>query len=151
VDWLWNIFRKWQQKRARQQFIKCIQDEIAESFLELILKLMSLAFKLDRGYRKNIEGFTGKYQFRSVDNSVTVAAIFNGKALKVKEALIPDADVSVIFKDGQALMNYLLAQDRDILKMVLNNEVILKGNLNYMMKFGYMANHLQLALTGRLP
>jgi hypothetical protein len=47
-------------------------------------------------------------------------------------------------------MNYLLATDRDILKMLLNNEVVLKGNVNYMMKFGYMANHLQLALTGSL-
>ena len=112
---------------------------------------MRLAFKLDKNFRRNIEGFTGKYQFRSLDNSVTVAALFDGKDMDVKESLIPDADVSVIFKDSRALMNYLLSTDRDILKMVLNNEVMLKGNMNYMMKFGYMANHLQLALAGRLP
>ena len=112
---------------------------------------MSLAFKIDANFRRNIEGFTGRYQFRSVDNSVTIAVLFTGKDLEVEERLIPDADVSVIFKDGRSLMNYLLATDRDILKLVLNNEVVLKGNMNYMMKFGYMANHLQLALTGRLP
>lgn len=131
--------------------MKCLQDEAAEDFLQLIFNLMRLAFKLDADFRKNIDGFTGKYQFRSVDNSVTVAALFTGKDLKIEERLIPDADVSVIFKDSRALMNYLLATDRDILKMVLNNEVVLKGNMNYMMKFGYMANHLQLAITGRLP
>ena len=48
-------------------------------------------------------------------------------------------------------MNYLLATDRDVLRLMLNNEVVLKGNVNHMLKFGYMANHLQLALTGRLP
>ena len=151
MDWLLNIFRRWQQRRVQRQFQKCLQDEAAEEFLQLILNLMRLAFKLDAGFRRNIEAFSGKYQFRSVDNSVTIAAIFTGKELKVEERLIPDADVSVIFKDGRALMNYLLAANRDILKMVLNNEVILKGNMNYMMKFGYMANHLQLALTRRVP
>ena len=151
MTWLLNIFRRWKQKRVEQQFLDCLQNEAAEEFLELILNLMRLAFKVDADFRRNIEGFTGRYQFRSVDNSVTIAALFTGKDLNVKERLIPDADVSVIFKDGRSLMNYLLATDRDILKLVLNNEVVLKGNMNYMMKFGYMANHLQLALTGRLP
>jgi len=151
MDWLLNLFRRWQRQRTERRFRKCLEDETAEEFLQLILNLMSLAFKLDKDFRRNIEGFNGKYQFRSSDNSVTIAALFNGKDLKVQEKLIPDADVSIIFKDGRALMNYLLATDRDILKMVLNNEVILKGNMNYMMKFGYLANHLQLAMTRGLP
>jgi len=148
VNWLLNIFRRWQRKRTEQQFLRCLQSETAEEFLKLILNLMRLTFKIDEDFRRNIRGFTGKYQFRSADNSVTVAAVFTGKDMEVKERLIPDANVSVTFKDGRSLMNYLLATDRDILKMLLNNEVVLKGNVNYMMKFGYMANHLQLALTG---
>jgi hypothetical protein len=73
----------------------------------------------------------------------------------VKEELITDPDVSVIFKDGKSLMNYLrsylLGRGGDVLKLVLNNELVLKGNVNYVYKFFYIANHLQLALTGRLP
>ena len=151
MTWLLNIFRKWWRRRVERRFLKCLQSEAAEEFLELLLKLMSLAFKIDEDFQRNIKGFTGRYQFRSVDNSVTVAALFTGKDLKVKERLIPDADVSVIFKDGRSLMNYLLPADRDILRLVLNNEVVLKGNVNYILKFGYMANHLQLTLTGKLP
>ncbi|GFP22288.1 hypothetical protein HKBW3S06_01515, partial [Candidatus Hakubella thermalkaliphila] len=94
-------------------------------------------------------GFRGRYQFRSVDNSVTVAAVFTGKGLEVKETLLPDADVSIIFKDSKSLMKYLLATDRDILRLLLNNKVVVKGNMNYMFKFEYMANHLQLVLTQR--
>jgi len=149
--WLYNRIVKWRNKWLEPSFRKCIQAEEAEEFLELLLKLMSLTFRLDKDFRRNIKGFRGRYQFRSVDNSVTVAALFTGKGLKVKERLIPDADVTVIFKDGKSLMNYLLAENRDILRPVLNNEVVLKGNVNYILKFGYMANHLQLALTGRLP
>ena len=151
MAWLLNIFRKWWRRRVERRFQKCLESETAEEFLELLLKLMSLAFKIDEDFRRNIKGFRGRYQFRSVDNSVTVAALFTGKGLKVKERLIPDADVTVIFKDGKSLMNYLLATDRDILRLVLNNEVVLKGNVNYVLKFAYMANHLQLALSGRLP
>ena len=151
MAWLLNIFRKWWRRSVERRFLKCLESEAAEEFLELLLKLMSLAFKIDKDFRRNITGFKGRYQFRSVDNSVAVAALFTGEDLKVKERLIPDADVSVIFKDGKSLMSYLVAADRDILRLVLNNEVVLKGNINYILKFGYMANHLQLALTGRLP
>lgn len=151
MTWLLNIFRKWWRRRVERRFLECLESEAAEEFLELLLKLMSLSFKIDGDFRRNITGFTGRYQFRSVDNSVTIAALFTGKDLKVKERLIPDADVSVIFKDGRSLTNYLLATDRNILRLVLNNEVVLKGNVNYMLKFGYMASHLQLALTGKLP
>lgn len=145
-----NIFRRCRRRRTERQFLKCLESETAEEFLELLLKLMSLAFKIDEGFRRNITGFKGRYQFRTVDNSVTVAALFTGKDLTVKEELIPDAHVSVIFKDARSSMNYLLATDRDILRLVLNNEVMIKGNGSYMLKFGYMANHLQLALTGKL-
>ena len=151
MSWLLNIFRRWRRKTIESRFVRCLQNEMAEEFLELLLKLMSLVFKLDKDFQRNINGFTGRYQFRSIDNSVTVAAIFNGKDLQVKEKVIPNPDVTVIFKDGRAIMNYLLATDRDILRLILNNEVILKGNLNYILKFGYMSNHLQLSLTGNLP
>jgi len=146
-----NVFRKWWQRWVKRRFLKSLESEAAEKFLKLLLKLMSLTFKLDKDFRRNIDGFKGRYQFRTVDNSVTVAAIFTGNGLKVKEKLIPDPDVSVVFKDRRSLMNYLLTTDRDILKLVLNNEVALKGNMNYILKFGYMATHIQLSVTGALP
>ena len=151
MDCFLNIFRRWWKRRIERQYLKCLESEIAEEFLELLLKLMRLAFKVDRDFRRDIDGFTGRYQFRSVDDSVTVAALFTGRDLKVKEELIPDPHITVVFKNGRALMNYLLSTDRDILRLMLNNEVVVKGNVNYMFKFGYLANHLQLALTGKLP
>ena len=151
MTWLVNIFRRWWRRRVERQFLRCLESEVAEEFLELLLKLMRLVFKIDKDFRRNIDGFTGRYQFRSVDNLITISARFTGKELKVKEGVISDPDITVIFKDGRSLMNYLLATDRDILRFVLNNEVVVKGNVNYILKFGYMANHLQLALTGKLP
>ena len=150
MDWLFNIFRRWRRRSLTSRLLKCLHEHATEKFLILILKLMSLAFKLDKDYRKNIEGFTGKYQFRTRDNSVLTAVTFTGKDMKVKkDRTIPDPDITVVFKDSTAVMDYLLAGDRDVLDLVLNNKVVLDGNMNYLMKFGYMANHLQLSLTGR--
>ncbi|MFC1944657.1 hypothetical protein ACFLX5_04105 [Chloroflexota bacterium] len=151
MDWLLNIFRKIQRWWFKRKFLRSSHSEASEEFLEIVLKLMRLSFKIDRGYRRNIEGFTGKIQFRTRNDSVTVAAIFDGKQMHVREKLVDDPNVTVVFKDARSMMDYLLTMNRDILKLVLNNEVALKGNTNYMLKFGYMANHLQLALTGDLP
>lgn len=151
MAWFLNIFRRWWRGRVERRFLRSLESETAEEFLKLLLKLMGLAFKIDKEFRRNIEGFTGRYQFRSADNSVAVAAVFTGKGLNVTEKLLPDPDVSVIFKNGRSLLDFLLAADRDILRLLLNNEVVLRGNANYVFKFAYMANHLQLALTGRLP
>ena len=90
MSWLLNMFRRWWRKRVEGRFLKCLESEVPEEFLELLLKLMSLAFKIDNDFRRNIEGFTGRYQFRSTDNSVTIAAVFTGKDLEVKERLIQE-------------------------------------------------------------
>lgn len=129
-----------------ERFLKCLEDETAETFLEVLLLLMKFKFMLDPSYRRNIENFRGRYQFKSKDGGVTVLVEFDNGKMDVKEALSEDVDVTVIFKDGRALMNFLF--HRDILRGLLNNDVTVDGNLNYMYKFGFMANHLQLELTG---
>lgn len=150
MTWFLDLYRLWDRKRAERRLWKSVEGEVAENFLALLLKVMRLSFKLNKDFRRNITGFTGRFQFKSADNSIAVAAIFTGQELKVKRGSIPAPDVSVIFKDGKSLMNYLLSRDRDILKMLLNNEVVLRGNANYLFKFGYMANQLQLDIIRRL-
>lgn len=56
----------------------------------------------------------------------------------------------MIFKDGKALMDFLLAENPDILGAMLHQEVTPEGNLNYLYTFAYMARHLQRMATGRV-
>ena len=132
------------------KFIDCITSELVEEFLEVLLDLMKMVFFFDDDYRKNIEGFAGRYLFRSVDRSITVSAVFAEGKLHVDEEEIPDPHVLVIFKDGKALMDFLLAENPDILGAMLRQEVTPEGNLNYLYKFAYMARHLQCMATGRV-
>ncbi len=140
----------WLLEHALKKFVDCISSEVAEEFLKTLLGLMSVMFVLDHAYRKNIEGFNGRYQFRSKDGSIKVAAIFGAGRLDVREKEIHGPNIIVQFKDSKSLMNYLLTPKPDILGSMLRQEVTLDGNLNYLYKFAFMARRLQLMATGAL-
>lgn len=135
---------------ALKKFSDCLTSEFAEDFLQLMLGLMSMVLMFDHDFRKNINGFEGRYQFRSKDGCITVAALFRNNWLEIREEEISNPDITVIFKDGQALMGYLLTPRPDILGSMLRQEVLLDGNLNYLYKLGYMARRLQLMATGAI-
>ena len=137
-------------KTAMKNFLDCVSSEFVEDFLQLLLGLMSTVFLFDHEFRKNIEGFNGRYQFRSKDGSITVAALFADNRLEVREEEIPNPDITVLFKDSKALMEYLMTPKPDILGSMLRQEVSLDGNLNYLYKFAFLAKRLQLMATGAI-
>lgn len=135
-------------KVAMKKFVECLESEFAEEFLEALLELMKFLFLLDHDFKKNILDFNARYQFKSRDGSITVAAVFRDNGMEVREKEIAAPNVTVIFKDSKALMNYLLAPKPDVLGSMLRQEVTLDGNLNYLYKFAFMAKRLQLMVTG---
>ena len=142
------LFRRYRAGRAENAFIRCLQSELAEEFLQILLNLMSLVFYLNQDFRRNIKHFQAAYLFKSKDSTITMAAVFKNNKLKVYEKEIDHPHITVIFKDGKALVNYLLSPKPDILGSILNQEVTFEGNLNYLYKFAYMAKRLQLMATG---
>ena len=142
------LLRNIRAKTLQKRFLKCIESEIAEEFLELLLKLMSMVFFLDKDFKKNIENFNGRYLFKSRDNKITVAAVFRDNRMKVYEKAINRTNITVTFRNAKALMDYLLSPKPDILGSILRQDVTIDGNLNYLYKFAYMAKHLQLMVTG---
>ena len=126
-----------------------ISSGFAGDFLAVLLEVMRLAFCFDPDYKKNIEGFEGRYQFRSLDKAILVSATFSAGQMHVEEGVIPDPHMTVIFRDGKALMNFLMSGNPDILGSMLRQEVTTEGNLNYLYKFAYMARRLQLMAEGR--
>lgn len=143
------LFRNIGVQSVMKQWYKAMESESAEGFLQLLLKLMSLVFVLNpKDFRRNIEGFQGRYLFRSADDSLTVSVIFDDGTMKVEEGTIDNANIIITFKDGKALMNFILSPKPDILGSMLRQDVSLEGNLNYLYKFAYMAKRLQLMATG---
>ena len=126
--------------------------ELTDEFHELLLRVMVLAFSIDKaldlslspfeGYRKNIEGFKGRYLFRTADNRVAASAIFKDSDMRVEDDPIDSWDVRVTFKDAASLRAFLFSKNQDILNSLLENKVEVDGNLNYIYKFGFMARDL---------
>ena len=151
-DKLLNIItmRSRRAKIEADKFLQTLQSEKAEGFLEVLLNLMSLVFYLDKDFKKNINNFNARYLFSSKDKKITVAAIFNDKRLKVSKEEISDTNITVIFRNGKAIMDFLLSPKPDILGSLLKQDITIDGNLNYIYKFAYMSKHLQLKYTGKL-
>lgn len=149
--WKNILMRVYGARDKIEKIADCLGGEFTEEMLEFLLNGMSIVFALSPGYRRNIEGFSGRYVFRSIDGSFVVSASFGNGKMKVKEGEINDPHIRIFFRDPHSLMNFIFSPKPDVLSAMLNQEVTLEGNLNYLYKFAYMANHLRLKGPELLP
>lgn len=145
-DFLAKIFRKLSVKKKIKKLISSIETELTDKFLELLLGIIRLDLCLDRDFRKNIEDFNARYAFKSRNGKIAASAIFKNSKMKVRKKEIEDTNITVIFKDGKSLCEFLLSDDPNVFDFILENRLSYVGNVNYMMKFAYMAKHLKLKL-----
>lgn len=134
-------------KSTWTRFQRSIETEAAEEFLELLLDAMKFMFTISHSYRENIKKFQGRYQFRSKDGGLTIAAIFKDGRMTVKEKVIENPDVTITFRDGKTLFNFLFSPKQDVLGAMLRQDIQTDGNLNYIYRFGFLAKRLQLMMV----
>lgn len=142
-----NVLDRVKHWWLQRKLVKNMTNEALDEFLELLLKVIALKLRIDARYRQNIAGFRGRYVFRTQDGKIAVSAIFEENELKVLDDPVKESDVTVTFKDGAALCEFLLSKDPDVFAFILDNKIDYEGNLNYVLKFGYMAKRLQLELA----
>jgi len=123
----------------KRALVRILSRVIADRFLIVLLRIMSLMLKIDANYRKNIRGFSAEYLFIDGQSGLHIAAIFKDNKLKVRKKQISNPAVTLVFKDGEAIMKLLLSYPPNIFEAALNQEIDFKGNLNYLIKFAYMA------------
>ena len=74
----------------------------------------------DPKFSRYVGDFTGRYQFRSRDGGMALLVRFENGNLEKSEEINRDVDVTVEFKDGGALMKFLLRPARAILEDLLD-------------------------------
>jgi hypothetical protein len=131
-------------KAAMEKLLKGLENEFTEDILKTLLTGMSLVFLISSTYRKNIENFSGRYLFRSKDNAFSVGAVFENGSMNVVDGPVDSPDITIIFKNPASLRNFIFSPKPDILTAIMRQDVSVDGNLNYLYKFAYMANHLKL-------
>ena len=146
LEKIWHhlLFRFMRARKVVEKIEKLLGPEFTEEMLELLLNGMSLVFLVSAKYRENITGFTGRYVFKSTDGSFAVSAAFSNGRMKVREGELYRPNIVVNFRNSRSLMNFIFSPKPDVLGAMLNQDVVLDGNLNYLYKFAYMANHLRL-------
>jgi len=147
--WL-HGFRSGRLTRELQAVKTEMENSIAggalDKVLYLSLKAMSLLFWIDKDYRRNIKDFSASYVIQSRDGSIHVSAVFGKKrilftrmdAMTVQDSSVADPISAVIFQDAKSMVKFLLSGDPDVLQGLLNNQLNVSGNLNYLFKFVYM-------------
>ncbi len=129
-----------------QKFLQSLEDEVAEVFLKALCFVLKIKCILDHDFRQNINDFYGQYQFVSKNGHLQVVLEFDHGKVHFREGRAVNPNVTVFFKDGGSLIRFFISRKKDILQAMLRNELETKGNLNYIFKLGFMANHLDLEL-----
>jgi hypothetical protein len=160
MDWLLHPYWSIRRHLAKKRFLERLKEEAAEEFLKGLLQLLKISSHVDGYLRQSMRDFNGRIEFKSKNNQIRVLADFNNgrleeRELDPEEELQPPANTSVVFKDAEAVKNFLLPKGglkgrRDVLRSILKNEVKLEGNYNYIYRFGFLATHLQLQLLKAL-
>jgi len=121
-----------------------IRVEATEDILDVLLYAMEVCFYLDPSYRNdNLQNFSGVYVFTAAERPIRGTARFaNGRMYASPEAE-KEFTVRVRFKNAEALRRFLFKGSPDVIDALLDDEVELDGNLNYLYKFGFMVTDLQ--------
>lgn len=137
--------------RTLRKLKKQLKGAVTEEFLNILLNVMNLVFRLFRGYRKNIRGFQGRYHFEAVDEDVLTSVVFNNGKMKfdiiddddekAEERKKKNWDARVSFVDADALNRFIIS-GFDVFDPMLNNEVTLEGNMTYAFRFFFLIKDL---------
>jgi hypothetical protein len=150
------------QSLSFSQLRDFLSGNIADDSLEALLTVMQWSFAAAKredfvilglfprleGYHENLtscyntQGFEGRYVFRSKDDHIHASALFHHGDMHVHTSAVADWDISIIFRDVPSFWRFLFSGGNDILQPILNNDVEVFGNVNYLYKFGYMARDL---------
>ncbi len=120
--------------------------EVLDKVLFGLLEAMGLLFLFNKEYRKNIKDFNASYVICSEDGKIDVTAVFKKvpflltriDGMEVMDTAVPDPTTAVTFKDGKAMADFLLSGNTDVIEGLLDNQMSVSGNLNYLFKFIYL-------------
>ncbi len=116
--------------------------------LQSFLEVLSLAYSSNYDLRRHIKGITAGYLFLFGDSERKISLEIKNSGMRVFQGNTEMPDISIKFRDSESLRNLIFTGKPDILKVILRQDVVAEGNLNYLFKFVYLINHLQLKLTG---
>ena len=111
------------------------------SITYILLRLMALLFNLRPSLRKYLAGTDGFINFAvgfaTEDGGVNRAISFHGGRVRALRRIPADADVTLRFRNSRTLMDMLSTTPNEMLILILNNKMVLEGNIAYLQLFNF--------------
>jgi hypothetical protein len=150
-----NLLNEKTTSRQQEELLSSLK-RISENYLsknaplvlQSILEFVCLAYSSNCELRKHIRNINARYSFRFGNDDRQISLEIKKSGMRVIPGSIDLPDVSLKFRDSQALRKLILSAKPDILEVILKQEVVAEGNLIYLLKLIYLLNHLQFKLLG---
>lgn len=108
--------------------------------LKVLLKLMAVNFNWRPSKKRYLKSDVGWVNctigIKTMNYSVELAMVFTDGKVKVISKIPTDADTIFICKDERVIKD-ILADSSAMMGMMLKNRLLIEGNLNYPLLFGY--------------
>ncbi len=145
-----HLLTRYRARRYRSRLVDAAIDDAAETFLEALLTLLKVGTIVDRDLRRSVADFTGNYRLATRDGAVDVGISFDKGWVDVREDPDGPFDATMLFRDADSILRLFSAANPDLLSLVLDQDAVVEGNLNYVYKLAYMSRHLQLKAMGQV-
>lgn len=140
-------FRAWLSRTYRSH----LREEAADSLLEYALRALTVIIEKNPRLRANATDIDAVYHFSIERARRDISLHLDRRGARVRRGAPENPDVSIGFRDTASVVSFLLAPKPDILRSLLNQDIAVDGNVNYLFKFAYLANKLKGILKDAAP
>jgi hypothetical protein len=140
-------FRAWLSRTYRSH----LREEAADSLLEYALRALTVIIEKNPRLRTNATDIDAVYHFSVERARRDISLHLDRRGARVRRGVPDNPDVSIGFRDSVSVLSFLLAPKPDILRSLLNQDITVDGNVNYLLKFAYLANKLKGILKNAAP
>lgn len=140
-------FRAWLSRTYRSH----LREEAADSLLEYALRALTVIIEKNPRLRRNATDIDAVYHFSIERARRDISLHLDRRGARVRRGTPDNPDVSIGFRDTASVVSFLLAPKPDILRSLLNQDIAVDGNVNYLFKFAYLANKLKGILKDAAP
>ena len=134
------LVRSWGPSRKLKRMLR---NEESDGLLWVLFRVMDFAFCLSKDYGRNIKNFDGQYWFDTRDGEFSEGVIFRNGYMNIAEGELLNPDVRITFENSRSILQFILWKQEDILDLLLENRMNIKGNVNLGLKFCYMVRELK--------
>ncbi len=133
-------------RNGRPMPVSAFKGRFTRSLTHVLLNVMAMMYNHRKSLRQTLRTVDGWQDFiigfRTENRGVEKAAVFNQGAMTILNTIPDNADAVLEFMDESTLLNMLRVTPNEVLNLILENRMVLTGNLSALQLFNYLVSVL---------